>query len=1154
MNKLLLIVIVLLYSNFLIGQKTLINITNFSHPTHFDDGACHDIFTISFKNKNGKSFEIVTYKGAFENGLTTANGSFLIEGIVDELIVFIDAKDESGGSCSRDRQHRYETFTKDVFPRCYTGFFKEKVQAHSDLTSEVIFNYQVIPMPTISRGKDIPEDRFLTNIAGFDDDLSVYGNDDYDTSVYKWQYGFIDGTERYICGGTIRPRFCERPRYVWRDIPRSPTRILTIKPSAFLNRSDIGKEVFFRTISCGEGSDDFTSYKIRESAPHIVSIATKDVSCYDATDEKGDYDGEITITFDRALKPGAQVGFSITDSGNNSNVRSTPSISKFNVSDKVHKIIGLPGGNREFILKVLGDENYFSDGINHEERYRLRRPEPVEFTNDIQKDVTNVWCHGGDDGIIPIKARGGTNGGYMYRIKTKEQEWSDPTIIWMPFTNRYEHNITRLNSTTKILAGTYHIQIRDGNGCNAKEIGPLDRDGNVTLGEIITKEITIDQPSNPLKVRIENINDPRAYGFEDGRIQAFISGGTAYPDGSYDFVWTDENDVPVTTTNTRVEGDDFVVVLHSIGKGEYTIEVKDRNFTPATNKAGCTITSDSFTLNEPDPLQVNIEIETPISCNITNEYSDGRYNDFPYDLPDQFHDGVLVATVTGGVPFDRTRISSTEPCRLPLRGYCYTWRKDVGGIKQELYDDVQREITDSIARHQSVGNYSLNVIDANGIELGEYDEYFLPDGSREYRLVRHIDSLKYLPQPEKLTVSFTTTPVVCSEGNNGTALAIVNGGIPPFTYEWSTGETTSKIENLISGKYTVQIIDAMGCEVKGSTIVDQPNGLQIEDITTIAPTCFEGSDGVIEVAIRGGVTPYRLQWNTGARTNRIDNLTQGTYIIEVIDANDCKAFHEVVLTDPDPVVVNMPEKRALCADQTLALDITIEDAAAIYSWVSDNGFVSNSSTVELTEPGTYTATITSSLGCVGVGSIEVEVSNTPIDADFLITTQAYTNQEIILINVSEPIGEKIEWTMPDGAEVISQSDDKLVLKFAKEGPYDILLTSHQGDCYEEYTKTIVVQPAIESPEDFNASGEFIEEFIVFPNPNDGTFKTKISLAEDTNVTVKIVNLMSGAVMDERTEKNQKELLLDYSIALPTGVYLMLLETPKGSETRKLIFE
>ncbi|GIV33142.1 MAG: hypothetical protein KatS3mg031_0677 [Chitinophagales bacterium] len=58
---------------------------------------------------------------------------------------------------------------------------------------------------------------------------------------------------------------------------------------------------------------------------------------------------------------------------------------------------------------------------------------------------------------------------------------------------------------------------------------------------------------------------------------------------------------------------------------------------------------------------------------------------------------------------------------------------------------------------------------------------------------------------------------------NGSIALQVNGGQPPYTYEWSNGEDTQNLNNLCSGNYTVTVTDANGCSATGGfTIQDIP--------------------------------------------------------------------------------------------------------------------------------------------------------------------------------------------------------------------------------------------------------------------------------------------------------------------------------------------
>ena len=62
--------------------------------------------------------------------------------------------------------------------------------------------------------------------------------------------------------------------------------------------------------------------------------------------------------------------------------------------------------------------------------------------------------------------------------------------------------------------------------------------------------------------------------------------------------------------------------------------------------------------------------------------------------------------------------------------------------------------------------------------------------------------------------------VICKDDNSGQARVFIDGGTPPFIFNWGeevdVGDSSSVIYNLFPGIYTVEIIDDMGCVIKDS--------------------------------------------------------------------------------------------------------------------------------------------------------------------------------------------------------------------------------------------------------------------------------------------------------------------------------------------------
>ena len=230
---------------------------------------------------------------------------------------------------------------------------------------------------------------------------------------------------------------------------------------------------------------------------------------------------------------------------------------------------------------------------------------------------------------ITLNAEGGL-GGYEYLMRREDESWDDNE--WVPFSATATHTIENL------FPDTYYIKIQDSNGCVAKRQAIVD--GEIELGEELIQRVVITQPDAPLFITTEILNMPTANGFEDGRILATITGGTPFDGPYYEFEWRDENNNLVTTTNTVYNnGQGYLVTLHSIGEGEYTVIARDSNYSSATDTEGCTMTSETITLIQPPPLEVSIEV-FPISCNPANSFSNNV--DTNYDgIADQFQDGVF---------------------------------------------------------------------------------------------------------------------------------------------------------------------------------------------------------------------------------------------------------------------------------------------------------------------------------------------------------------------------------------------------------------------------------------------------------------------------------------------------------------------------------
>ena len=407
-----------------------------------------------------------------------------------------------------------------------------------------------------------------------------------------------------------------------------------------------------------------------------------------------------------------------------------------------------------------------------------------------------------------------------------------------------------------------------------------------------------------------------------------------------------------------------------------------------------------------------------------------------------------------------------------------------------------------------------------------------------------------MPEPVKLQLSFTKLDVGCTTGNDGVAEAHVSGGTAPYTYEWTNGDTTAKIQNITANNYFVIATDAKGCIIQGSIFVGDPKGIFTTE-TIKNTTCYQGNDASIELNVTGGNLPYSYLWNTGATTKDLNNLTAGNYEVAISCPDCCVYKKKFVLKDPQPVIVNIGPDRTLCNDQNLDLEAKIADPKAQYSWTSTTGFASNEAKVNVSKAGTYHVKVTSGLGCIGEDEIVIKTSQAVISSEFLLSSQAYLDEEVILVNTSNPFGENTNWIIPKGVQIVEQKEKYITLKFDAIGVYSIGLQQTQGECYATYSKNITVEQRSGLP-NTGTTSQFIVDFIVTPNPSNGNFKALVTLENNSDINLRLFSTTGQNTMIQKKESGKKKYEIDFATTLESGMYVLVLETGQQTLVKKII--
>lgn len=550
--------------------------------------------------------------------------------------------------------------------------------------------------------------------------------------------------------------------------------------------------------------------------------------------------------------------------------------------------------------------------------------------NPTLSALTHVACNGEASGAADISVTGGT-GQYSY-------SWS---------------NGTTTQDIEAVTAGTYTVTVTDANGCTA------------------TLSVTITQPGAlvPLITGVVfNTTNVSCFGGSDGSATVNVSGGTL----PYQFNWSNGSTNPTA---------------NSLSAGSVSVLITDGN--------GCTANA-STVLTEPDSLYGQIDSLSQyfglfnISCNGAS-------------------DGAIDLSVTGGTgPYTylwSNSATTQDISGVPAGIYSVIITDDNGcldTVSVELEEPEALDITLNSPLTPNGTNIGCNGENSGRIfssvigGVGPYSYSWLPDGQVTPNIFNLfagfyevsvtdqngcvLNDTITLTEPDTLVPLIQVTAVVggfnvsCNGGNDADATVIVNGGSPPYTYLWNTGDTTVAIDSLGAGDVYVTVFDVNFCTGADTASIVEPDPIISQTSMDAEVLCNGGSDGVASIFVIGGTPPFTYSWSNGQSGSTITGLTAGWYICTVTDANNCIQIDSVQVTEPDSIVLDLQPSIFASGDNISCfggdngtIDLVITGGVGPYTYAWSNSSVDEDLT-DLTA-GTYSVDVTDANGCIRSGTI-----------------------------------------------------------------------------------------------------------------------------------------------------------------------------------------
>lgn len=227
--------------------------------------------------------------------------------------------------------------------------------------------------------------------------------------------------------------------------------------------------------------------------------------------------------------------------------------------------------------------------------------------------------------------------------------------------------------------------------------------------------------------------------------------------------------------------------------------------------------------------------------------------------------------------------------------------------------------TQSSVSGLAAGTYSVDVVDENG--CGSSGSFTIDD-------------------PLPISVNVYPSDITCAGETDGSAVVTASGGHGGFTYNWSTGGTTSSVVDLSAGNFNVTVTDNSGCSASASFTINEPEELSLSALL-ISPESCGGNDGSAAANVMGGTEPYNLIWSNGQSTATLSGVSAGFYSVTVTDANGCSAQATVEVNFD---CTGAPESTQLINTDCNAVNLTMDHTiscdpiadADMYQWKFEN--------------------------------------------------------------------------------------------------------------------------------------------------------------------------------------------------------------------------
>jgi hypothetical protein len=667
-------------------------------------------------------------------------------------------------------------------------------------------------------------------------------------------------------------------------------------------------------------------------------------------------------------------------------------------------------------------------------------------------------------------------------------------------TGNYTYELNGVSNTTgqfdNLGAGNYAIQVTDANNCT----------------EVL--DVVLEQPM-AIMADVQSTTDVSCNGDANGAVSLSANGGTG------DLTYTlsgESNDTGL---------------FNDLASGSYTAVISDAN--------NCT-SEINFSIEEPEAILLSLDEVTDISCNGENDgmimaVSSGGTGPITYTLGNESNttgvfENLSVGTYqimvedanacTTSIDANIEEPEVLEGIIIKLDDVSCNGEGDgsisltaEGGTPGYQFEMNGETNTDGFFVNMDVGDYSIQITDANGCETT-------------------IDLSIEEPEPVVLDVQ-QTAQNGCNGDANAAIMATATGGNGVFTYSLNgQSNDTGTFDGLTEGTYMVVVSDEIGCTSSVEYVIEDPAPIVLNVEETQSILCAGEGTASIQVGANGGAGDYSFALDGITSTSgSFTDLAAGNYIVEVTDAEGCQNTMVFAIEEPEAIEVGLnPVLPVLCnGDDNAVVQLFATGGAGLISFTL-NGETNNTGIFDGLSAGNYEASIIDENACESTYAFEITepdvLSVTPeITANLLCNGDQNAAVQVVTNGGTAPYSYMLD-------NVVNETG---TFEGLGAGTYLGVITD-ANNCTQAYELSIEEPTAITTVanvQDVLCFGD--TDGSISLSANGGTGALTFELDGQTNDDGIFENLSSGDYVVNVTDENNCVASLDVSIEEPDELQL-----------------